>query len=868
MSKIVKAICLPFFRQFVLPLFLGVFLLNAHSSVAQTATGASGVVVDAVTGEALPYSTVQFENKPVGTRTDFEGRFSLEIKEPARRLKITYVGYQPMFVELKPGQANNDLVVRMQEGSQTLKEVVIRNEKYRNKDNPAVELIRNVIENKARNRREGLDFYSFEQYDKAEFSLNNVDDKMRNNILFRNLKFVFDNADTSANGVVSLPFYLYERLADVYYRKNPSAEKFFVKGEQNTPVPAFIDEDGIAGYVQNLYQDVDIYDNVINIAASEFVSPLAPIAPNIYRFYIQDTTQLRDAQVVRLYFAPRSRGDRAFEGSLWIALDGTYAVRKVELTVPKEANLNWVGGMVVQQEFDWVESADSVIGTTRRLMLVQDEVVMHFGFKRDSTMRGLVGRKSSSYRNYTLNQPLPDKYFGFPSNVFYVDNPAQFSEKFWVENRHVSLNAREQGIRHTIDTLNNHAPFKRFLMFARIFFEGYHDIGGVEIGPVNTFYSFNEVEGFRARLGGRTNARFSKNLLLEGYAAYGFKDERWKTYFGATYSFGDNQVRKYPINQVRLWFHDEAQIPGQQLQFVQEDNFFLSFKRGVNDKMIYKQVIGAEYIKESQSGLSYTFSFKNQIQEPAGALRFHYGNPEQPESLPDIRTTEFGVHLRFAPNEKFYQGANYRRPIINRYPIFNLYYTHGDKNLLQGQYTYNVVQLKASKYFFTAPLGWAQVVLEGGRTFGTVPFPLLTMHRANQTYSYQPESYNLMNFLEFVSDKYAAVTVNYNLGGFFFNRIPLFNRLKWREMLTFKALWGGLDDSNRPTAENGLLHFPTDPNGVPLTYTLERKPYMEASVGIGNIFKIFRVDYVRRLSYLNHPNVAEWGIRARVQLEF
>ncbi|MFN0015784.1 MAG: DUF5686 family protein [Saprospiraceae bacterium] len=862
-----KTFCLSFVR-FAFPLFFLAVMAPPPTTVAQTITSASGTVMDAVSGEPLPFASIQFENKPTGTRTDAEGRFTIEINEPAKRLKITYLGYTPTFVDLRHSQVNDNLVVRLEEASQTLKEVVVRNEKYRNKGNPAVELIRNVIENKARNRREGLDYYSFEQYDKVEFAINNIDDKMRNNLLFRKLQFVFANADTSAAGVVSLPFYLYERLADVYYRKNPSAEKFFVKGEQNTSLPGFLDQDGVASYVQNLYQDVDIYDNSINMANAEFVSPLSPISPNIYRFYIQDTVRLRDVQAVRLYFAPRVRGDRAFEGNMWVALDGSYAVRKIELGIPKEANLNWIGSMAIRQEFDWAESTDPSVGNTRRLMLIQDEVLMHFGVKRDSSMRGLVGRKTSSYRNYALNQPISDEFFGFSGNVRYVDNPELPNEKFWAENRHAALNQRELGIQKTIDTLNNHRPFKQFLTIARIFFEGYHDIGGVEIGPVNTFYSFNDVEGFRARLGGRTNARFSQNLLLEGYAAYGFKDERWKSYFGATYSFGNAEVRRYPFNQARVWFQDEVQIPGQALQFVQEDNFLLSFKRGVNDKMIYRQVIGAEYINESLSGISYTVSFKNQIQEPAGALRFHYGKLEQPETLADIRTTEFGVNLRFAPNEKFYQGANFRRPIINRYPIFNLWYTHGDKNLLQGQYTYNVLQFKASKYFFTSPIGWAQVIVEGGRTFGTVPFPLLTVHRANQTFSLQPESYNLMNFLEFVSDKYAAVTVNHNFGGIIFNRIPLFNRLKWREMFTFKALWGGLDETNRPTVENGLLHFPTSPEGKPLTYTLEKKPYMEASVGIGNIFKVLRVDYIRRLSYLDHPNVAEWGVRARVQLEF
>lgn len=859
-----------FLSPFNLRLILfGVFAMFAVPALAQSPTSAQGTVVDAATNEPLAFATIQFEGKSVGTRSDAEGRFSLEIGEPASHLQVAYIGYQTKTVDLKPGKSNTDIIVRMDEANNTLKEVVVRNEKYRNKNNPAVELIKAVIDHKDQNRSEGLNYFSFQQYEKVEFALNRVDDKLRNGFLFRKMQFLFDNADTSANGVVSLPFYLYERLSDVYYRKDPRDEKTFVKGEKSTTLPGFLDEQGISGYVQNMYQHVDIYDNRINLATVEFVSPLAPISPNIYRFYIQDTVKMKDVQVVRLYFAPRNKSDLAFEGNMWVALDGSYAVRKIELGVPKGINLNWVGDLEVEQEFDWVESTEEASGTgVRRLMLSEDRVMMHFGVSKDSTRRGLIGRKTTTYRDYTLGQPLSDRLFRFSGNTRYENNAQNQGEQFWAANRHVALNAREKGIQKTIDTLNNYRPFKRFIGIARILFEGYQPVGGVDIGPVNTFYSFNEVEGFRGRFGGRTNLKFSRNLQLEGYLAYGTKDERWKGYFGATYSFSRGPVRRFPLDQVKFWFQDDIQIPGLDLQFIQEDNFLLSFKRGVNDKMVYNRVLGAEYLKESQSGFSYSFSAKTERQLPAGALTFQYGSKEQPGYDPEIKTTDFGIHLRYAPNEKFYQGATYRTPILNKYPIFNIWYNYGAKDILGGEYNYHSVQVKAEKIFYVSPLGWSQVVVEGGRIFGTLPYPLLNIHRANQTYSYQLESYNLMNFLEFVSDKYASVNMTHTFGGFFFNRLPLIRKMKWREMVSFKALWGSLDDSNRPSDTNGLLRFPTDANGTPLTYTLEKQPYMEASVGIGNIFKVLRIDYVRRLNYLDHPNVAKWGIRARFRVEF
>ncbi|MBK6931838.1 MAG: carboxypeptidase-like regulatory domain-containing protein [Saprospirales bacterium] len=829
-----------------------------------------GVVLEATTREPLGFATVQFEGKTAGATTDPEGRFSAEIKEPAARLKVSYMGYQTAFIDLKPGQANTGLEIRLEEASNTLKEVVVRTEKYRNKDNPAVELIREVIAHKERNRREGLDFFSFEQYEKVEFALNNVDERLRNGFLFRKMPFLFDHADTSANGSVSLPFYLYERLADVYFRRDPRDEKTVVQAERSTSLPGFFDEQGISSYVQNMYQQVDIYDNQINLATVEFTSPLSPLAPTIYRFYLQDTTQLKDTRVVRLYFAPRNKADRAFDGNMWVALDGSYAVRKIELSVPRDINLNWVTDLFVEQEFDWVESAGDALGATRRLLLRTDRVSMNFGVRQDSSSRSLIGRKTTSYRGYSLNQPLSDQFFRFSGDTRYTDNATAQSEQFWSDNRHEVLSEREKGIQETIDTLNNYRPFKRAVSIGRILFEGYHSIPGlgVDIGPVNTFYSFNPVEGFRGRFGGRTNLRFARDIQLEGYLAYGAKDERWKGMLSATYAFGASQLRRFPLDQVRFWYQDDVKIPGQELQFVQEDNFLLSFKRGVNDKMIYNRVLGAEYLKETAAHFLFAVSLKSTRQQPAGVLAFRYGNVEQPQYDPEIKTTELGIHLRYAPNERFYQGATYRTPIYTKHPKFDLWYTLGARGVLGSSFQYHSVRFKAEKVFYLSQLGWSHVVLDGGRIFGTVPFPLLTAHRANQTFAYQLESYNLMNFLEFVSDKYASVSVTHNLGGLIFNRIPLLRKLKWREVGSFKALWGGLDTANRPTAENGLLHFPTDASGTPLTYTLGKKPYMEASAGIGNIFKVLRIDYVRRLTYLDQPNVAKWGIRARVKFEF
>lgn len=843
-------------------ILLGVF--TSALLMAQN-TSVHGKVVDAQTDEALPYATVQFPEVNLGTRTDIDGNFLIETTRPASELRIAYVGYETVVLPIKTGQ-HQEITVRLKEASVKLSEIEIRPEKYRRKNNPAVDLVKQVFAHKDENRRQGLDFYNYEAYEKLQLDINNITDKFRNRRALRKFQFIFKNVDTNqVNGKVALPVYLRERLMHVYYRKNPRTEKEFVTGEQQTGLKGYLDEDGVSTYLNNLYQNIDVYDANIDLLSTQFVGPLSGLAPAMYEFYIVDTVEYKGDRYVDLFFIPRNKNDLAFMGNMLVSLDSTYAVRKVQMGISKKINLNWVSDLQIEQAFEFFGT-----GNARRLMLVQDDISMEFQLVRSEKRRGILGHKSVSYKSYTLNQPLPDSLFRTKVNTIVEENATRRDARFWTENRHSPLSKTEAGIYKMVDSVQNVPAFRRTMNLAVLFLAGYKSFDWFDLGPVNTFYSFNQIEGFRPRVGGRTNPRLAKNLLLEGYAAYGFKDEKWKYYGGLTYAFANKTPLTYPMNQMTVSYQNEIQIPGESLQFVQEDNFLLSFKRGVNDKMIYNRALQVEYVRELRRGLSYTLSARRVQKSPGGTLLFDYrqSNDIGTQYLDQLATTTAGFSIRYAPNEKFYQGKNYRTPILSKHPIFQLNFQTGLKDVLGGEYNYQTLHLKVSKVFYIAPFGYSDWTLEGGRVFGTVPYPLLEIHRANQTYSYQLQAYNLMNFLEFASDKYVALNIQHNFGGFFFNKIPLLRRLKWREVASFKGLYGGLDAHNRPTDTNGLLRFPVDANGRTVTQTLENKPYIEASVGIANIFRLFRVDYVRRMTYTDLPGVSKWGIRARFKLDF
>jgi hypothetical protein len=404
--------------------------------------------------------------------------------------------------------------------------------------------------------------------------------------------------------------------------------------------------------------------------------------------------------------------------------------------------------------------------------------------------------------------------------------------------------------------------------WATFFLAGYKAAGPFDIGPVNAFYSFNPVEGFRLRFGGRSTPKFSKRLYFETYAAYGFKDEKIKYFLSGAYSFNGKSIYSFPLNFLRVSFQHDTKIPGQELQFVQEDNFLLSFKRGDNNKWLYNDIFTAEYVREFGKNISYTFGFKNWKQQAAGTIVYQKPNGPDLSTVPDITTTELSAELRWAPHEQFYQGKAYRIPIYNKYPIFRLRYISGIKGLVKGDYDYQQVTLNIFKRFYLSQFGYADVVTEGGYTFGQLPYPLLTIHRANQTYAYQLNSFNMMNFMEFVSDHYVSVSTDYYFNGFIFNKLPLIKKLKLREVAGFKLLYGGVRKENNPAYNKNTFLFPTDEEGKTTTFSLDKKPYIEANVGIGNIFKVLRVDLVKRLTYLENPDAPDWGIRARVKFDF
>jgi hypothetical protein len=817
-----------------------------------------GTVVDAGSGSPLPFVSVILKNSTVGTVTDNNGRYIIETTIKASTIQFSFVGYETVSRPIIYGQYQT-IDIKMKEASFAIKEVIVKPKKqsYSNKNNPAVELIDRVIANKSQNRREGFDYLKYDKYEKLQFALSKISGKDQEKLLFKKFPFLLENVDTTKQkGMGVLPLFIKEALSTCYFRKTPYDNKEIIRGEKTIDFEEYIDNNGVTAYLNYLYQNIDVYNNDVLFLTNKFLSPIAKSAPSFYKYYIIDTVDLIDVKCIRLFFDARNKADFLFQGFLYVTQDSTYAVRKVDMNLNNGVNIDWIKNVKIVQDFTQTQK--------KTWMLAKDDISINFEI--NDKLKGLFGERTVAYTNYLINEKLNDTIFTGQQTEVKIDPEAK-SPSYWETNRPIPLSKTERGIYTDVDSIKKIPSFRHIMNVVMLLTTDFLTFKKTELGPVSSFASFNQIEGYRLRFGGRTTPGFSKKITLDGYLAYGFLDQQYKYSAGITYSLTPRTIYQFPVKSIKLSYQYDTRIPGQELQYSQGDNLLLSFKRGVSDKLLYNRTIRAELRNEYQNHFSYVLGFSYLNQAPGGNLFFNRTDYLLDSGrINSINIPEAYVSLRYAPNETFYQGKLYRDIMPTRNPIITLNFFYGSKSF-GNDYDYSRLQLSISRRFYPSILGYTDISLEGGKIWGKVPYPLLFMHRANQTYSYQPYSYNLMNFLEFVSDQYVAVNFDHCFNGFIFNKIPFLKRLKFRELVNFRVLYGGVSNGNQPTLQSDLFKFPTEMDGTPLTYSLDKKPYVEAGIGISNILKIFRVDLVKRFTYTGNPNVSNIGLRAQFRFD-
>ena len=872
-------------------LFCLLFLVWALQSFAQI----QGVVKDEDTGEPIPFVNIFYEGKGVGCISDIDGRFKVDKMVEWKELTFSSVGYTTKVV---PITAKTEFLnVSLKVMDHTLDEIVVRpkREKYSRKNNPAVELMKKVVASKELDDLKQKDYYSYNIYQKLTLALNNITaDSLRESKLFKQYPFFRDQVEycevTEKN---ILPLSVDESLTQTVFRKKPESEKNIIKGLNSTGVnELFNTGDMLTTVLKDVFQNVNVYEDRVRLLQYPFDSPISDNGIGFYRYYIMDTTYVEHDKCFHLSFVPNNSQDFGFTGHLYIMADSTYRLKQCVLNLPKKTDVNFVENMQILQQFGALPTGEWVQLT--------DDMLCELNFFGGHFMVRRITHNS----DYSFLE-VPERIFKKKGKEIKDVNAMMRNDEFWNRYRATELTQSESNMGGFVDNLAKIKGFKYVLFGLKALIENFVETGTkdnpskVDIGPVNTILTSNFVDGTRLRASAQTTANLNPNWFFKGYVAYGFKDEKMKYLGQVEYSFDKKGylAREFPKHAIAVSYQYDNMLPSDKFINTDKDNMFTSLKWAKQDLYNYERKFTINYEHERESGLKTHAMLRYANYEPCGNLFYRTMAGESqlqkaiadgtmqgdvfmhtPYNTKDITVTEATLGVRYAPGETFINTKQRRLPINLDAPVFSLSHTFGLNGILGSEYKYNFTEAGAYKRLWLGSWGNIDTYLKGGIQWNKVPFPLLIMPAANLSYIIQDGTFNLINNMEFLNDRYASLDVSWNMQGKLFNRIPLLKKLKWREFIGVKCLWGELSDKNNPFLEENqnddvLMMFPGHyrADGV-FEYSSAvldpKKPYVEVCAGIHNIFKLLHVEYVRRLNYKNLPTANKWGVRLMIRTVF
>lgn len=844
-------------------LFIGLLCCcdNTHAQIR-------GRVTDAQTGEPIPSANVFYSrHRTVGATTDPNGKYSLPSPKTADTIIVSYIGYQTHREPVK-AKANRSINVVLHDLDRELSEVLVKPKKqrYRRKDNPAVELMRKVIAAKEKSDLKQNDFYRYNKYQRITFGFNNITQEFMDSSFLRKyptlLKQVEYCPQTQTN---ILPVTYNETASEHIYRKQPESQKDFVLGTRSEGMNELFATGDIANIVlQRFFADVNIYDNSINLLERYFTSPLSSTsAISFYQYYIMDTLEIDRDRCIEVSFVPQNPQDFGFSGRLWILDDSSYQVKRCLVNLPVRSSVNFINNLVLEQDFETLPNGQRI--------LVKDQMIAELGALKK--FHNMLVKRNTTYSNFSFS-PIPEEKFD-QRDKLREGTMQNTDEDFWTEHRTDTLTRSEANMPNMVRDMTKKKGFGWIIWIVRAFVENYVETSPpgkknyVDFGPVNTVVSSNFIDKVRFRASAQTTANLNPHLFLKGYAAYGVRDKKWKYEGSLEYSFLEKQYtpEEFPKNSITLSTRYDVMAPSDAMLPTDKDNVFTSLKTQVIDQMIYFRNYNLRYIYEFDNHFSITAQLRHLTQNPTGSLIYRTTSGKD---IHELTQSEATLSLRYAPGEQIVVTKQRRRPVNQNFPIYTLMHTTGFKNVLGGDYASNYTELSVTKRFWLNSWGRIDIYGKAGAQWNKVPFPLLTTLAANNSYIIQQDMFNMINNMEFMNDRFASLSVQWDLSGKLFNRIPLIKHLKWREVIGIKALYGTLTSKNNPLLHQDsdeIYQFPTR-NGEPTSFMMGDTPYMELNVGIHNIFKLFRIDYVRRLNYLNLPNVKKNGVRFVLQFDF
>ncbi len=821
---------------------------------AQTKVG--GVVYDE-DDNPVPFANVIYLGSNEGTITNENGRFYLESEETWKKIRISFIGFTDKEIVLE-SRVNYDMKIVLEQGAEAIDEVVVYSGKTSKKNNPAIDILRKIWARKKQNGLRQFKQYEYDKYEKIEFDLNTIDSALINSRLFRGMEFIFDQTDTSRiTGKTYLPIFVNEAVSKVYGDNESNREKEDLLGNKNS---GFNENQTIIGFVKDLYNEYDVYQNYLRFFDKTFTSPISRTGIQTYNYVLSDSAYIDNKWCYNIIYYPRRTNELTFKGDFWVN-DTTWAIKEVNMQLSKSANINWVKEIYLEQEFDIVND------TT--FLLKRDYFLSDFAFRKKEESRGLYGKRTTLYDNYVFNQKKDDEFY--EEEVYFFDKDVyNRDDTFWEENRKEALSEDEKGVYKMLDTLKTVKKFRNLYNLGSVLASGYWEFPSLNLdyGPIFSTFGFNEVEGLRIRTGARTYFGQNDVWRAEGFLAYGFKDQKFK--FGISNKWlVDKKNRiilsggyRQDVEQIGASLTTSRDVLGRNLASSSLVN------TASNDKLTTIQLANVAVEIEPVRNLQFRTDFSLRTLESASETfnLEYFTDATQTTTNADITQAEAVFTTIWEPGKKT-SGFGVERRVTNEwFPTFFLSYTRGLEGVLDSDFEYDRLQFSFRKAIRIGGFGQLSVSTELGKTFGEVPLALLSPVPGNQSLFSIFNTYSQLNFYEFVTDEYASIQLEHNFGGRIFSRIPFLKKLNLREIVGVRAVIGNISqeniDLNRPAFEN--LRFIQNNTPI-LSLTPEDiapsvEPYYEYSFGVGNIFKVFRIDVNFRGNYNDLPDARNFGV--------
>ena len=825
----------------------------------------TGRVIDE-DGFAVSYASVQYRGHKIAVSSDGEGKFTIE-KHPGWMLTVSALSYKSATV--KVDEKTNFIEVKLKDDTHKLTEVVVKSKrgKYTRKDNPAVELMKRVIAAKKKTDLTNHPYYQYDKYQKITLSLNDLKKEQLANKFFSKRQYLLDQVETSPyNGKLILPVSVDETVSQHIYRKDPKTEKDIIKGQQSNGIGQIIQTGEILNTaLKEVFTDVDIYDDYVRLLQYPFPSPIGRTAVSFYHFYIEDTVYVERDLCYHLQFIPANSQDFGFRGELYVLADSTLHVKKCNLYMPHNTDVNWVQDMKIEQEYtkldngEWVLSKDDMVAEIHANKLLQDLLVV----------------RNTRLTDYAFDE-LPKQLFKGKAKVRHDIDAMNRDEAYWNKYRQVDLTKSESSMDSFIHRMENSKGFKYIIFCVRALMENYVEVAHktdkngekrstFDLGPVNTFLSNNFVDGVRLRLAARTMAALNPHFFWDGYGAYGMKSHDW--YYGHIFTYSLNKKKnspfEFPMRKFTVEVGHDITSPSDDNLLHNKDNFFMSIRAAKQDQMYLYQRQKVGFTYETDWGFRFDTSLRWQSNRTVGNL--HYFKVSDGTEVKKIRTTEATVGIDYNPGVTYVNTKQQRLPINLDNPELTLSHTVGFDGFMGGQYKSNLTTLGIYKRQWLGSFGYMDFNVTGKIQWNKVPFSMLVQPPVNLSIFEQEATVSMMKDWEFLSDRQIFWSVAWDMNGKLLNRILLIKKLKWREYVAVKGVWGDLTSKNDPTknvSDPILFKFPNN------SYSFGKTPYWEVVAGVHNIFKFFGIDYVRRLNYLNHGNIDKWGIRMGFLMSF